>query len=278
MNILKNPNLWAVSIFLFGIVSSSGAATFLALHPESDLELVDLAKLIWLFVPTVFAVLALTISGGWRHVGILPRVRSASAAYPLAIFVPIGVSALLLGTSMVLNPSAFGLAMGLEAGMVAAIVSILLKNLFEEFYWRGVVAPQLLNTKLPPLAAHLLTGVIWSAWHLPYWFVFLSPAEIANASGLSVGSFVVLAFIALTLQSILYGELRLMSGSVWPAYLLHTVSNLVSIVLPVLAYTNTATALNPVFTPDTHGVAYSLGFAALGLWLMRQRLGAPGSE
>lgn len=40
----------------------------------------------------------------------------------------------------------------------------------EEFGWRGFFLPRLLQRRLP-LAAALITGVIWWAWHLPTFFI-----------------------------------------------------------------------------------------------------------
>lgn len=40
----------------------------------------------------------------------------------------------------------------------------------EEYGWRGVMQP-ILEKKLPYPVATLITGIVWSVWHLPLWFV-----------------------------------------------------------------------------------------------------------
>jgi membrane protease YdiL (CAAX protease family) len=40
----------------------------------------------------------------------------------------------------------------------------------EEFGWRGFALPRLLE-RWPPLAASLILGAIWAAWHLPTFFI-----------------------------------------------------------------------------------------------------------
>lgn len=61
---------------------------------------------------------------------------------------------------------------------------------------------------------HIITGLIWGLWHLPYWFLFIGEAELKNLSGLGAVQFTLLGIVALTLQAIFYGEIRLLSKSV----------------------------------------------------------------
>jgi membrane protease YdiL (CAAX protease family) len=104
----------------------------------------------------------------------------------------------------------------------AAFGASMVKNIFEEFAWRGYLTPRFAELGLSRLSNHLLTGLIWGAWHIPYWVFFLNRAELRSQTPLGLGMFVPLALAMLLLQAITYEELRLRSGSTWPAWLLHT--------------------------------------------------------
>lgn len=261
----------SIAIFVFVMVASSLAALWMFGAGDIDPNLPDTAPLIWLLGPSLAAVILLSIKKQWHTVGLGLALNKWPRAYALAIFVPIGVSALLFLLSWILNPGVFGASTGLSIAFAGAVGATFIKNLFEEFSWRGFLTNQFAQTRLHPLVGHGFTGLIWSAWHLPYWFVFLSGGEIGLTSGLDVPVFVVLAFVALTLQSVLYGELQLASGSVWPAYIMHSVSNIISLALPILAYVNVGNGLDVILTPHTHGMVYSIAFTLIGLALLRRR-------
>lgn len=65
---------------------------------------------------------------------------------------------------------------GLGGGAMPLYLTILAIPVFffgggsEEIGWRGILQPEL-EKKMPVLPATLLTGVIWTFWHLPLWFI-----------------------------------------------------------------------------------------------------------
>jgi membrane protease YdiL (CAAX protease family) len=87
----------------------------------------------------------------------------------------------------------------------------------EEIGWRGYMLPRLVEAGVP--APLLVSGLIWAAWHLP---LILSGQYASGPHPvLSAGIFVVdVIGIALVI-----GTLRLRSGSVWPAIVLHAAWN-----------------------------------------------------
>ena len=106
-----------------------------------------------------------------------------------------------------------------------AFVSSLFKNLFEEFAWRGYLSPQMATLRMNPFVTHALVGVVWTTWHLPYWFGFLDAATVASFSSYSLPMFALVNFPTLIAASIVYDELQMLTNSVWPAVLIHTMSN-----------------------------------------------------
>jgi uncharacterized protein len=88
----------------------------------------------------------------------------------------------------------------------------------EEIGWRGFLTPQL-TARFGFKAGALLTGAIWTAWHLP--LVFFADYNSAGPSW-----FGVTCFAALMLgMSVIMAWLRLRSGSLWTAAVFHASHN-----------------------------------------------------
>jgi len=94
-----------------------------------------------------------------------------------------------------------------------------LTGLGEEIGWRGFLVPELARrTSLSRVA--LISGAIWAAWHYP---VLL----FAGYNGGTRRWYSLLCFTVLVLGiSFLFAWIRLASGSVWPAAILHGSHNL----------------------------------------------------
>jgi len=83
----------------------------------------------------------------------------------------------------------------------------------EEIGWRGYMLTRLIDAGVPrPL---LVSGLIWAAWHLP---LILSGQYAAGANPMLSAAVFVVDVVGI---GFVIGVLRLRSGSVWPAALLH---------------------------------------------------------
>jgi uncharacterized protein len=88
----------------------------------------------------------------------------------------------------------------------------------EEIGWRGFLAPQL-TARFGFKAGALLTGIVWTAWHLPLVF-------FADYNNSAPSWFGVTCFAALMLgMSVIMAWLRLSSGSLWTAAVFHASHN-----------------------------------------------------
>lgn len=145
-----------------------------------------------LLMPVVVGSVAYGIAWSAGLVGFDPPVVSAwmNGMGPLGRFFTYLVPALSVGTVL---------------GMITATG--------EELGWRGYMLTRLIDAKVPhPL---LVSGIIWSLWHFP---LILSGQYAAGPHPLvSAGLFMVdvigIAYVI--------GIVRLRSGSVWPAAVLH---------------------------------------------------------
>ena len=162
-------------------------------------------------------------AAGWKAIGfgwLLPPVLG-SVVYGLAWATGLAgfhVPALAdVGLSALGQPARFAMLLGISLTLVSAIS--LVSAAGEEIGWRGYLLTRLIEAEVPRPV--LVSSLVWALWHLP---LILSgqyaagPNRVLSAAGFVatvVGMGFTLAF------------LRLSTGSVWPAIVLHGVWNAV---------------------------------------------------
>ncbi|NOY89757.1 MAG: CPBP family intramembrane metalloprotease [Deltaproteobacteria bacterium] len=135
----------------------------------------------------------------------------------------------------------------------------------EEFGWRGYMLTRLIDAGVPrPL---LVSGVIWAAWHMP--IIFSGQYASSDTPALSAALFlldvIAIAYVA--------GQLRLASGSVWPAVMIHSAWN------SIIQGAFDASTQRPGFWVGESGLftaLVALGFAALYVRRRFTPLRSPG--
>lgn len=90
----------------------------------------------------------------------------------------------------------------------------------EEWGWRGYLLPRLAGTR-GTVAGLLLSGAIWGLWHAPLTLLGYNYPSLGPWAALYFTGFCVLA-------GVVFGWLRLRSGSVWPAVVAHASLNAVA--------------------------------------------------
>lgn len=275
------------NLVIFAIVSLGCGFVGMALDrvspPEDPMQ--GLGVLTWLVSPLAAHLILRAVGGdGWKDFGILPHLQSGWVWYLVAL---------------VLAPLAtlITLALGAAAGAVSfsgfsergysafltqvggVFVAVMVKNIFEEFAWRGYLTPRFAALGLHPIANSIFTGFIWAGWHVPYYLYFLDRAELQAHTSLSVPAFIFMAFLVLPFHAFAYGELRLVSKTVWTAWLLHNVSNAISLPLLSSAFVVLAGGYRGVFlSPGTEGMLYSLLIGLVGYGLYRFRISKRAQE
>src|SRR5215216_6270501 len=137
----------------------------------------------------------------------------------------------------------------------------------EEIGWRGYLLPQLSSSGRR--RALLLSGLLQGIWHLP--MLLLTPYYHSAGNPLIV---VPLFLATLTLTGVIYGELRLMTGSMWPAALAHGAGNSFWSTLSGLTITTSPLVLE--YLAGESGILPLLGLVVVAGWVL-YRLG-PGSR
>lgn len=235
-----------------------------------------LGFLIWATAPLVSALVMKFLLRDGVSLGLKPAFKGngrwyllSILAFPVAILIVLALGPL-LGVST------------LEKGTVAAFltaipplaVTFLVFAFFEEIGWRGYLAPRVYSIN-DHLLGHVLVGLIWASWHFPYLRQLWSHTTEGFATLLP-------RFILGTIVfAVVYGEIRIRTGSVWPAVLMHWTGNTLANTLLAGFAGEGFVSLVPgkewLGSFGVEGILMILLFAVLGtvLYLKRRRHSEP---
>ena len=240
----------------------------------------SLGMLLWLVVPALTGLLLRVVAGdGWSDSGLRPSLKKNLGWYGFALLIYPTCIALILGlgylTGAVSLAGFSSLGLGSFVGLIgAAILTGFVKNIFEEFAWRSYLNPRLDSLGWSTGASAILVGVLWGAWHLPYWFGFLALADFKAYTSLNLAAFVPLAFVAFVPAAFAYGELRRVTGSVWPTVVMHTMGNAVILTLLLNRLIEFKSGLaSALFTPGMEGLFIMVLWTLIGFGIYRRRRG-----
>lgn len=242
----------------------------------------SLGALVWLTTPALAGFILRAFGGdGWMDAGFgLNLISSwkwylvAFLLYPLASILTFGLS-LVLGTILAdgFITQGFGAYMSAVSVMFAGSI---MKNIFEEFAWRGYMTPRLEAAKVHPFWNHASVAVIWWAWHLPYYYYFLPRADLQAATPYGVPIFLFIGLIVLFPTAFFFGELRLISKSTWTVFLLHCVVNAISMPLLLNGFITTNNWGSLILSPTNDSIVMSLLMGLASYWIYRTRTKGQG--
>ena len=237
----------------------------------------SLGLLLFLLLPILGVFVLRGFGGdGWADFGLRLNLRGNLGWYALSVLAfPTAVAlTLLLGAlSGVVSFEGFARqgAGALLSALALAFAGSLVKNIAEEFAWRGYLTPRFQALGLRPLSNHLLTGAVWGMWHVPYWLLLLGPALIREYTGQGMAEYTLWALAGIFPLALVLGELRLKTDSLWPAFLAHCVLNAINPLLLVGGFVRLAPGSETVFSPGNSGLVM-IGLAALlGAWMLRRQ-------
>ncbi len=236
----------------------------------------SLGALVWLTSPALAGLLLRAFGGdGWKDSGFGLNLISGWKWYLAAILVYPLASLLTFMLALAFKAiSASGFAAQGFGAYTSAVVFMLgaslMKNIFEEFAWRGYLTPRLDAAKVHPLLNHAIVAVVWWAWHLPYYYYFFDRTQLTTYLGnTSLATFLILALISLFPTALLFGELRLLSKSVWTSFILHELINALSMPLLLNGFIKLNGTLGMLFSPTNDGIITFTLLGAAG-WLLYQ--------
>ena len=264
-------NLFIFIVFVLGIAVLASIIEPFTVPPNAEPGTSGLGQLLWLISPLVIMLLLRLFGGdGWSDLGIQPNFKGNGFWWLVGILIfPVVIT-----TTVILGVLLGGLKLDLSmfsvflVALLPGFISALFKNIFEEFTWRGYLAPKVYSLKLNIWLSHVIVGLVWGAWHLPFVFVFW-PYLTPNM----LWYFVPLLLIGTISQSVVYGEIRLATDSVWPAWIMHTIGNAVGNALLLSGFIQLNSGKEIWFTPGAEGVVIMILILAIGYWLHQRRMG-----
>jgi membrane protease YdiL (CAAX protease family) len=117
------------------------------------------------------------------------------------------------------SPRAAALLLAIPLYAFVGVIASTARALGEEIGWRGFLVPRLVQ-QFGFTVGCLISGSIWAVWHYPLLLFADYNAGTKPAFGLTCFTLMVIA------DAYILGWLRLKSGSLWPAAILHASHNL----------------------------------------------------
>lgn len=237
-----------------------------------------LGILLWIVTPLLLSFLLRAVAGdGWKDFGFKPNVKGNLHWYITALLVyPVTTVLVLLvghasGAITFPNPSLSVLVIILQ-GFALAFLRDIIKNFFEEVAWRGYLAPKVYSLGLNNFLGHFIVGLIWGAWHIPYYLYFLDRAVLQEFTTVNnMALFIPLAILVAIAWAFVYGELYLLTKSVWPAVLMHTVEDALLFTLILGRHIQIRPGTDWLISP-MNGLISLVLFLAIGVGLRQYRL------
>lgn len=258
------PDLRNAILFAFVVLSAGWLGRLLDQVADAG-DGASIGQLVWILSPVATAaVLRFRTGDGWADAGLKPRFGGNGRWYAASVlFYP-----LVLGLTAVigLRLDEFAVDGGgsfptgtFATAFLAALAPVLFTSITEEFGWRGYLLPRLDATGLGRWVNHLLVGLVWGAWHIPY------VAVLWDFTDESLSTLVPRLMIGTVIVAVVYGEIRLVTGSVWPAVLMHATGNAFVGALLADDVLNTASATPRMFSPGADGLVV-IAVTALGAY------------
>jgi len=262
-------NLIIFTALVLGLVALIGVIESRITPSDAPSQAAGLGQLLWLIIPMV-VMLVLRIFGGdgWSDFGLRVNFKGngfwwlvSFLVFPIVITISVLIGILLGGIVLDINMASVFLA-----ALLPALIAAMIKNIFEEFAWRGYLAPKVYSLDMNIWLSHTLVGLIWGAWHLPFVFIFW-PYLTANM----LWYFVPLLLVGTISQSVVYGEIRLATNSVLPSWVMHTIGNAIGNTLILSGFIQLSSGKELLFSPGAESIVSIILMFAVGCWLHKRR-------
>ncbi len=262
-------NLIIFTVLVLGLAALAGVIEPLTVPPGAEPGTSGLGQLLWIIAPLGVMLLLRIFGGdGWDDFGLRPNFKSngfwwlvSVLVFPVVITISVLIGALLGGLELDVNMSS-----AFVAALLTGLILAMIKNVFEEFAWRGYLAPKVYSLNKNIWLSHAIVGIVWGAWHLPFVFVFW-PYLTPNM----LWYFVPLLLVGTFSQSVVYGEIRLATASVLPAWVMHTIGNAIGNALLLSSFVQLTPGRELWVSPGAEGIISIILMFAVGYWLHQRR-------
>lgn len=236
-------------------------------QPEGD----SLGMGLWLVLPFLTGIVLGIVNKDLKQVGVKPNFKNNLKWYAVSVLVfpcitlVIAVVAKIMGVLTVGEIELSALAILMSTTFFASCI----KNIFEEFAWRGFLFAYLEKAKMNDWLLYFLNGLIWGMWHITYYMFFL-PDEYFTE--ISRPMMVVVGTVLMIFWSPMFVELRRLSKTVWPCVILHSMEDAVPTMLFVTASVFQIKESCFVMLDPTRGIVPTVLVFIVGLVLRNCRI------
>lgn len=223
-----------LGVFVFVTITAGGLGYLLDQILTEQPEGNSLGMGLWLVLPFLTGIVLRSINKDLKQIGVYPHFKKNMKWYAAAVLVFPCITLI----SIVVAKAAGKLIVGQIAVGTLLVLSLTtflancIKNIFEEFAWRGCLVPYLEKTGINDWMLYFTSGLIWGMWHVTYYMFFL-PDEFFTE--ISRPMMVVVGVVLMIFWSPLFVELRRLTNSVWPCVILHSMEDAVPTMLFVTA-------------------------------------------
>lgn len=226
---------------------------------------------LWLVLPLLSGVVLGIINKDLKQIGVKPNLKHNLKWYTASVFV--------FPCVMLVNIIVAGITGGLTVGeielsalfvlMISSFSGSFVKNIFEEFAWRGSLFNYLEKTGMNDWLLYFFNGLIWGMWHITYYMFFL-PYEYFTQ--ISRPMMVVAGIVVMIFWSPMFVELRRLTNSVWPCVIAHSMEDAVPTMLFVTAGVLQIKQEYFVMLDSTRGIVPTVLVFLIGLGLRKIRI------
>lgn len=275
LNIEKETRVRSTKKYLIIFIAVTLASGWIGVLVDSLLteqpEGNSLGMGVWLILPFLTAIALRIIYKDKKDLGLKPNIRQKVKWYmvSIAVFPLVTLIAVSIGSFLgFIDYSAFKSSDFISLALYSMLTNVI-KNIFEEFSWRGYLTPKLMDLNLNDWWVYIISGLVWGLWHAAYYLVFLPEKYFASISRVTMLSSSIMIMLCWT---VMFVEIYRLTKSVWPCVLMHAVEDAVPTVLVAtggyITFTNgSGLWLNPI-----NGIVANILFLAIGLTLRKLRI------
>jgi len=189
---------------------------------------------LWLILPFLTGIVLRILNKDLKQIGAKPNFKNNLKWYAVSVLVFPCVMLVCIVAAKMMGALIVGKTelSALFILMLTAFFENCVKNIFEEFAWRGCLVPYLEKTGINDWFLYAASGLVWGMWHITYYMFFL-PDEYFTE--ISRPMMVVVGIVLMIFWSPLFVELRRLTNSVWPCVILHSMEDAVPTMLFVTA-------------------------------------------
>lgn len=226
---------------------------------------------LWLILPFFTGIVLQIINNDLNRIGIRPNFKSNLKWYVISIL----VFPFITLVSVIMAKISGGLIVrGIEFNALLALMfttffTNFIKNIFEEFAWRGSLFLYLKKTGMNDWYLYLTNGLIWGMWHITYYMFFL-PDEYFTE--ISRPMMVITGIVLMIFWAPMFVEMRRITDSVWPCVILHSMEDAVPTMLFVTANVFQIEERYSVMLDPISGIVPTMLVFFIGLGLRKCRI------